>query len=64
MIREKPSKGSRVVARRGGVIAVVPPGFRRERALLKRGVWPVAGCDEAGRGPYLPATIIRIRGTV
>jgi len=34
-----------------GVIAVVPPNFRRERALLKRGLWPVAGCDEAGRGP-------------
>jgi ribonuclease HII len=25
--------------------------FRRERAALRRGVWPVAGCDEAGRGP-------------
>jgi len=34
-----------------GVIAVAPPNFRRERALLKRGVWPIAGCDEAGRGP-------------
>jgi ribonuclease HII len=34
-----------------GVIAVAPPSFRRERALLKRGIWPVAGCDEAGRGP-------------
>ena len=34
-----------------GVLAVSPPGFRRERALIKRGVWPVAGCDEAGRGP-------------
>src|SRR6059036_2300526 len=34
-----------------GVIAVAPPSFRRERALMKRGVWPVAGCDEAGRGP-------------
>ncbi|WP_315834560.1 ribonuclease HII [Bradyrhizobium prioriisuperbiae] len=34
-----------------GVIAVAPPSFRRERALLKSGVWPVAGCDEAGRGP-------------
>jgi ribonuclease HII len=30
---------------------VVRPTFRRERAALKRGVWPVAGCDEAGRGP-------------
>lgn len=33
------------------VIAVTPPSFRRERALIRRGVWPVAGCDEAGRGP-------------
>lgn len=32
-------------------MTVAPPSFRRERALLKRGVWPVAGCDEAGRGP-------------
>ena len=34
-----------------GVVAVAPPSFRRERALIKRGVWPIAGCDEAGRGP-------------
>src|SRR5689334_14148323 len=34
-----------------GVIAVAPPSFRRERRLFGRGVWPVAGCDEAGRGP-------------
>jgi ribonuclease HII len=27
------------------------PTFRRERRALTRGVWPVAGCDEAGRGP-------------
>ncbi|MCO5130953.1 MAG: ribonuclease HII [Xanthobacteraceae bacterium] len=27
------------------------PTFKRERALFKRGIWPVAGCDEAGRGP-------------
>src|SRR2546429_9979098 len=30
---------------------VIRPTFRRERAAIKRGVWPVAGCDEAGRGP-------------
>jgi ribonuclease HII len=30
---------------------ITRPTFRRERAALKRGVWPVAGCDEAGRGP-------------
>ncbi len=34
-----------------GVLAVAPPSFRREKALLRSGVWPVAGCDEAGRGP-------------
>jgi ribonuclease HII len=27
------------------------PTFRRERAAMKRGIYPVAGCDEAGRGP-------------
>ena len=27
------------------------PTFSRERAAMKRGVFPVAGCDEAGRGP-------------
>ena len=30
---------------------VVRPSFRRERAAMKRGVMPGAGCDEAGRGP-------------
>jgi len=27
------------------------PSFRREKRWLVKGVWPVAGCDEAGRGP-------------
>ena len=27
------------------------PTFRLERALLRQGVWPIAGIDEAGRGP-------------
>ncbi len=27
------------------------PHFRQERALLRAGIWPVAGVDEAGRGP-------------
>src|SRR5580698_443424 len=49
MIREKPAKDTASLPK--GVIAVAPPSFRRERALIKRGVWPVAGCDEAGRGP-------------
>jgi ribonuclease HII len=49
MIREKSQPNS--PKPRNGVISVAPPSFRRERALIKRGVWPVAGCDEAGRGP-------------
>lgn len=50
----KAAKGAAVKARagrQGAIIAVASPTFRRERALIKRGVWPVAGCDEAGRGP-------------
>jgi ribonuclease HII len=27
------------------------PTFARERAAMRRGIVPVAGCDEAGRGP-------------
>ena len=49
MIRDKSGKNSSGPSK--GVIAATPPSFRRERALIKRGVWPVAGCDEAGRGP-------------
>jgi ribonuclease HII len=30
---------------------VLRPTFRRERRALANGIWPVAGCDEAGRGP-------------
>lgn len=52
MIRKSPAVPKEAKkAKRSGVIAVAAPSFRRERALLKRGVWPVAGCDEAGRGP-------------
>jgi ribonuclease HII len=52
MIREKSGIGEARAARgeaRPGRVAL--PSFRRERALIKRGIWPVAGCDEAGRGP-------------
>ncbi|MGY4458211.1 ribonuclease HII [Bradyrhizobium sp. LB13.1] len=45
-----PKKLAKALA--GGKSAIiVAPSFRRERALIKRGIWPVAGCDEAGRGP-------------
>jgi ribonuclease HII len=30
---------------------ILRPSFRRERRALKAGIFPVAGCDEAGRGP-------------
>jgi ribonuclease HII len=30
---------------------LIRPTFNRERRAIKRGIWPVAGCDEAGRGP-------------
>src|ERR1700734_2204983 len=49
MIREKSKKDPAKLPK--GVIAVAPPSFRRERAMIKRGIWPGAGCDEAGRGP-------------
>ena len=49
MIRDKSNEDPDKPVR--GVIAVAPPSFRRERAMIKRGIWPVAGCDEAGRGP-------------
>ena len=52
MSRDKSKKSEKAQAERpNGVIAVAPPSFRRERALIRRSVWPVAGCDEAGRGP-------------
>jgi ribonuclease HII len=49
MIRDKSSDDRARPGKR--VIAAASPDFRRERALIKRGIWPVAGCDEAGRGP-------------
>src|SRR3974390_3756348 len=30
---------------------VLRPSFRREKLLIGKGVWPGAGCDEAGSGP-------------
>lgn len=30
---------------------VIRPTFNRERYAMKQGIFPVAGCDEAGRGP-------------
>jgi ribonuclease HII len=30
---------------------ILRPTFRRERRALNKGIFPIAGCDEAGRGP-------------
>src|SRR5262249_43733403 len=50
---DKPAKkaATKTAKASESVIVVAPPSFRRERPLIKRGGWPVAGCDEAGRGP-------------
>ncbi len=49
MSRDKSAKKAK--SKNTGRILAVAPTFRRERALMKLGIWPVAGCDEAGRGP-------------
>jgi ribonuclease HII len=54
-----PSSAARDAARAGRVADLLSeqgfertrPTFQRERHALKGGIWPVAGCDEAGRGP-------------
>jgi ribonuclease HII len=43
---------SRAAARRLPLAELIlRPTFRRERRALNMGIFPVAGCDEAGRGP-------------
>src|SRR6201991_3234571 len=49
MIRDKSAK--KPVKETPRKAAPAKASFRRERALIKRGIWPIAGCDEAGRGP-------------
>jgi len=46
---KKPAK--KTIGRLPLVEPVLRPTFRREWRALNRGVFPVAGCDEAGRGP-------------
>ncbi|MGB8276822.1 MAG: ribonuclease HII [Methylovirgula sp.] len=42
--------------------ATTVPGFRREKTLHKKGLWPIAGIDEVGRGclagPVAAAAVI------
>jgi ribonuclease HII len=49
MSRDKSAKKAN--SKNTGRVIAAAPTFERERDLLKRGIWPVAGCDEAGRGP-------------
>jgi ribonuclease HII len=51
MSRNGTGRTEREAARLPLTEEIARPTFRRERAALKRGIWPVAGCDEAGRGP-------------
>lgn len=51
MSRTKPPANAKAAAKPAKVTVVPRPSFRCERALLKQGIWPVAGCDEVGRGP-------------
>jgi ribonuclease HII len=58
--KQKPAKGktpAKPAVKRAGAQRLplnepeLRPSFRRERRALNNGIWPVAGCDEAGRGP-------------
>lgn len=51
MIRKVPSAKAGAAPQKPRSAAPAPASFRRERALLRKGIWPVAGCDEVGRGP-------------
>src|SRR3979409_2286083 len=51
MSRTAAAKTAKPVERLPLAEEILGPTFRRERRALARGVWPVAGCDEAGRGP-------------
>ena len=49
--KPKPKPKAKPKARRPLAEPVLRPTFRRERRALNAGIFPVAGCDEAGRGP-------------
>jgi ribonuclease HII len=51
MSRTAAAKPAKNVERLPLVEEILRPTFRRERRALAKGIWPVAGCDEAGRGP-------------
>ena len=49
--KASPKPKAKAAARLPLVEPVLRPSFRRERRALAKGIFPVAGCDEAGRGP-------------
>ncbi|RDV02326.1 ribonuclease HII [Undibacter mobilis] len=49
--KSKPALKSAAKARLPLAEPILRPTFRRERRAFKAGIFPVAGCDEAGRGP-------------
>jgi len=51
MSRAKLPAKEKPAAKPAKVTVATRPSFRRERALMAQGIWPVAGCDEVGRGP-------------
>jgi ribonuclease HII len=51
MSRTAAAKKGKAEARLPLVEEILRPTFRRERRAMAKGIWPVAGCDEVGRGP-------------
>jgi len=49
--KKKPASAKPVSKARLLAGSVLRPTFRRERRALNRDIFPIAGCDEAGRGP-------------
>ena len=49
--KSKTTQGVKAVSRLPLKEPILRPSFRRERRALNAGIFPVAGCDEAGRGP-------------
>jgi ribonuclease HII len=49
--KAKAAKAKATAKRLALKAAIVRPSFRYERRAINAGIFPVAGCDEAGRGP-------------
>jgi ribonuclease HII len=49
--KAKPAKPGKAAQRLPLKEPALKPSFRREGYARSKGIWPIAGCDEAGRGP-------------